>query len=94
MKTLVVCILAVLVALQYSYWTGRSGHFAVQELRVQIQAEEEYNSRLHERNDRLRRQVMALRQGAEPVEALARRELGMIKRGEDFYVVVNPGVAP
>ena len=93
MRSLVACIAIVLVALQYSYWTGKSGHFAVLELHEQIEAGEEYNQRLAQRNKVLRRQVIALRHGMEPIEALARRELGMVKRGEDFYVIVHPNVA-
>ena len=93
MRALVICIVIVLVTLQYSYWTSRSGHFAVRELQQQIESEEEYNRKLMQRNQALRRQVIALRQGTEPIEALARRELGMVKRGEDFYVIAHPRMA-
>lgn len=47
------------------------------------------NSQLRERNQALAAEVADLKQGVDAIEERARRELGMIKKGETFYQVID-----
>ena len=81
--------LAVLVALQYDYWYGESGHRASKALQEKIERERRLNERLEQRNRLLGAEVMMLKEGNEVVEARARSELGMVAEGETFFLVVD-----
>jgi len=59
-------------------------------LNKQVEAQQAENEMLKERNAQLQAQVDSLRAGDEAIEALARSELGLVKRGETFYQVVDP----
>ena len=81
--------LALLVALQYDYWYGESGHRASKALQEKIERERRLNERLEQRNRVLAAEVEALGSGLEAVEARARTDLGMVAEGETFYLVVD-----
>ena len=51
----------------------------------------EENRQLQRRNQELGADVEDLKEGREAVEERARSELGMVKPGEVFYQVVEPG---
>jgi cell division protein FtsB len=61
----------------------------VWELDRQVAAQRDANARLKARNDALDAEVVDLKQGQEALEERARLELGMIKRDETFYQVVE-----
>ncbi len=54
-----------------------------------VARQEAENRRLAERNRALAEEVLDLRSGLEAVEERARSELGMIKKDETFYQVVE-----
>ena len=78
-----------LALLLYRFWFGESGWFAVRALAAEVQAQERRTQALAESNDILIAEVMALKQGHSAVEARARTDLGMIGKGETFYLVVD-----
>jgi cell division protein FtsB len=82
-------LIALLVILQYPLWFGSGGLFAVWSLKREIAAQQGENARLHERNQVLAAEVIDLKKGVEAVEERARVELGMIKRGETFFQVID-----
>ena len=83
-------ILAVLaVVLQYPLWFGKGGWTRAWELERNLAAQHEHNARLKARNDALDAEVRDLKEGNEAIEERARLELGMIKRDETFYQVVQ-----
>mgnify|MGYP003378529666 CR=1 FL=1 len=47
------------------------------------------NEELRARNERLEVEVAEFRNGLDSVEEMAREELGMVRQGETFYVVVK-----
>lgn len=83
-------LIALLALLQYPLWFGNGGVFAVWRLHHEITAQQRENDQLKERNRTLEAQVNDLKQGLEVIEGRARSELGMVKKGEAFYQVIDP----
>jgi cell division protein FtsB len=71
-------------------WFGNGGAFALKELRHELAQQRQENQRLRERNLALGAEVLDLKLGLEAVEERARAELGMVRRGETFYQLVEP----
>ena len=82
-------LLAILVLLQYPLWFGSGGVFAVWSLNREIAAQEQENARLKERNQALEADVNDLKQGLAAIEERARTELGMVKKGEVFFQIIE-----
>lgn len=93
-RLLIYGLIGLLLLLQYPLWFGNGGVFAVRELKQEIAAQREENARLKERNQTLAAEVVDLKQGLDVVEERARAELGMIKKGETFYQVIESSGAP
>jgi cell division protein FtsB len=89
MKPLALALAGLLLALQYPLWLGKGSWTRVWELDRQVAAQREVNARLKARNDALDAEVVDLKQGLEALEERARLELGMIRRDETFYQVVE-----
>jgi len=73
--------------LQYSMWFGSSGHFAQQRLQQQLDQQLSKVVVLKQRNRILTAEVMALKEDNSVLEARARRDLGLVKSGEVFYLI-------
>lgn len=89
MKWLNLALLGLLAFLQYRLWVGDDGLAQVQRLQQAIAAQQLENSKSRERNANLAAEVADLKEGLELIEALARRELGMIAQGETFYQLLD-----
>ena len=87
MKILVGICVVVLIWLQYGLWFGQSGHFALQRLQAQLDQQEQRVTVLRQRNLILTAEVVALKGDRSVLEARARRDLGMVKTGEVFYLI-------
>jgi cell division protein FtsB len=91
MRALLVVLLVVIALLQYKAWFSDVGYFAEERMRAQIAQEQERAQELEDRNRRLTAEVLALKRGKDDgyaaVEARARGDLGMIRKGETFYQV-------
>jgi cell division protein FtsB len=83
-------LIALLILLQYPLWFGNGGVYVVWRLHREIAAQQKENDQLKERNRTLEAQVNDLKQGLEVIEGRARSELGMVKKGEAFYQVIDP----
>lgn len=81
-----------LLLIQYPLWLGKGSWFRVREVDQQIHAQREVNRRLQERNAALEAEVQDLKVGLEAIEERARNELGMVKRDEIFFQVVEPAL--
>lgn len=90
MRTLLVILLLLLLALQVKLWFGEGGYSDVKRLAVRVEEQARENEALAQRNRELQAEVEDLRQGLHAVEERARSELGMVKEDEEFYQVV-PG---
>ena len=71
---------------------GEKGLFALLKARRDFAGVEASLAQARAENARLREDARRLREDPEAVEAIARRELGMIKPGEKLFIVrdVNP----
>jgi cell division protein FtsB len=82
----------VLAGLQYRLWAADGGVIDTRRLQQAVEQQSEANTQLQQRNAVLEAEVADLRHSGAAIEAHARNELGMIRKGESFYLVV--GSAP
>jgi|TARA_R110000851_G_scaffold125258_2_gene256100 cell division protein FtsB len=80
-----------LLALQWRLWVAEGGISHTLALQTQVQVAEAEIEQLSLRNARLAAEVQDLETGSQAIEGRARNSLGMIARGETFYLVVAPG---
>ena len=88
-RFLSILLVVILAGLQYRIWVGEGSLAEVWRLTQSIEAQSAKNLELGERNQRLHAEVLDLKQGMEAIEERARRELGMIAKGEVFYQIVD-----
>jgi cell division protein FtsB len=84
-------LLVLLIALQVRLWTGQGGLRDVWRLQQRVAEQKSENAQLKKRNETLSAEVEDLKHGDEAIEERARSELGLLKPGETFYQVVEPG---
>lgn len=84
-------LLVLLALLQYRLWVGDGSLAEVWRLSERIRAQEQENEALGQRNRLLEAEVRDLKEGLDAIEERARHELGMVKKGEVFYLVVEEG---
>ena len=89
MKWLIASLLILICVLQYNMWIGAGSRAEVKNLRATVVVQKNQNRELRERNDALLAEVDDLMQGVDAIEERARAELGMIKRNETFFQIVN-----
>lgn len=89
MKWLIGIFLVLLLLLQYSLWFGNGGLLRVWQLNQSVEAQKAENTRLKERNEALEAEVRDLKKGLEAIEERARTDLGMIKKDETFFQVIE-----
>ena len=94
MKTLSIFLAALLVGLQYPLWLGKGSWTRVWELERSLEQQRAVNARLKARNDAMDAEVRDLKRGLDAIEERARLELGMIKKDEVFFQVVQAPSAP
>src|SRR6056297_2372183 len=87
MRVLILVLLLLLIAAQVRFWQELA---QVQDLQEQLEQQLEDNAGLQARNDALAAEVDDLRQGQAAIEERARSELGLIREGEEFFLVVDP----
>ena len=85
MQILVAALIAVLVFLQYLLWVAEDGVRQTIAMQIAIQAQQEDNAALTERNSALAAEVEDLKRGMMAIEERARSEMGMIRKDETFY---------
>ncbi len=90
MRWLNIFLLLILLGLQYRLWVGAGSWADVAALDRKIEQQQEKNERLMARNQLLEGEVISLKSGLDAIEERARNDLGMIKRDETFYLVVDP----
>lgn len=86
-------LLALLALLQYPLWVGNGSVLTLWRLKREIAEQRAENARLRERNQVLAAEVIDLKEGLAAVEERARVELGMIKKGETFYQIIDDAPA-
>ncbi len=89
MKALTLIFVVLIALLQYPLWLGKGSWMRVWDLSRQISQEREKNNILKARNETLDAEVMDLKSGRAAIEERARTELGMVKKDEVFYQVLE-----
>ena len=89
MKLIIAILVTLLLALQYKLWFGNGGLVDVWRLDDMVAQQQTEIDSLKERNQALEAEVRDLKQGLEAIEERARAELGMVKRDETFYQVIE-----
>lgn len=89
MRLLAFVLAALTVLIQYPLWFGKGGWLRVAELEREVQKQRDRNAGLVARNAALDAEVRDLKQGLGAVEELARFELGMVRKDEVFFQVVE-----
>jgi len=89
MKWTITLLLVLFVGFQYRLWVGEGSFADVARLTREIRQQQVENDQLRTRNNILAIEVDALKSGLEGVEEHARSGMGMIKKGETFYMVIE-----
>ena len=89
MKLVTLALIALIALLQHPLWLGKGSWLRVWEVDRQMQAQRETNQKLALRNAALDAEVRDLKQGLDAIEERARSELGMIKRGEIVFQILD-----
>lgn len=89
MRWLLAVLVLLFILLQCRLWFGEGSFAQKVELQRALEEKEHANAEAAARNDAIAREVQALKQGLEAVEERARNDLGMIKDGETFYMVIE-----
>jgi cell division protein FtsB len=89
MRSVTLILVVLLLLLQYPLWLGKGSWLKVWDLHRQVKAQQEANQLAKMRNAVLDAEVRDLKQGTAAIEERARSELGMIKRNEIFFQVLE-----
>ena len=89
MKLVTLALIALIALLQHPLWLGKGSWLRVWEVDRQMQAQRETNQKLALRNSALDAEVRDLKQGLDAIEERSRSELGMIKRDEIFFQILD-----
>ena len=85
----IIILIVFFLMIQFDIWFKDDGFYRVKELDQMIGNQVEENKRLKLRNEQLEREIEELKSGTESIEEKARTDLGMIKEGEEFYLIVE-----
>jgi cell division protein FtsB len=89
MRWLTLIFVVLIAALQYPLWLGKGSWLRVWEVDREATQQKDINQKLRARNASLDAEVRDLKQGYDAIEERARSELGMIKRDEIFFQVLE-----
>ena len=88
-RLVILILIFFFLMIQFDIWIKNDGFYRVQELEELIENQLEENQKLKIQNQLLEREIEDLKSGTESIEEKARTDLGMIKDGEEFYLIVE-----
>ena len=94
MRWIMILLLLVLAGLQYRLWFGSGSWEQIVYLQREIEQQKLVTQGLSDRNAILENEVRDLKNGMGSIEERARSELGLIKDGETFYLLVDEDKQP
>jgi cell division protein FtsB len=89
LKLVLAVLLLVLLVLQVRLWSGAGSLAEINRLDGEISVQQADNALLGERNEALRQEVNDLKNGLDSIEERARSQLGLVRKGETFILVVD-----
>ena len=90
MKFLALLLVLLLVMMQVNIWLTKDGYSRVAEIKELIQDQQKENNEMVSRNSQLKEEIKDLKDGYSAIEEKAREDIGMIKEGEEFYLLTKP----
>lgn len=90
MKPMLAVLLILLLGLQYRLWVSEGSLADATRLEREIKLQQAANDRMRERNRILDVEVKDLKTGLDSVEERARNDIGMIKKDETFFMILDP----
>lgn len=94
MQWLLLGLVLLITLFQYQLWFGENGLREKNQLESRIQEQVAENETLKARNQELANAVAGLKDGSEGIEERARHDLGMVGKGETFFMTVDKEQAP
>ncbi len=88
-RRLLALLVLIFVVLQFRLWTGSGSWEQITSLKREITSQKHINNELQQRNDRLHSEVHSLKQNLDSIEERARNDMGLIKEGESFYLIME-----
>lgn len=88
-RLLIGLLTALLIGLQAKLWHGEGGLNHLSSLKAKANQLAEANESSRQRNAVLRAENNDLEHGLDAIEEIARSELGLIKKGETFFLVLE-----
>ena len=89
MRWLLIILLVLFTGLQFRLWVGEGSLAHKAELDKKVEQQLVINEQLQQRNKRIAQEVESLKTNLASIEEKARKDLGMIKEGEIFYLVID-----
>ena len=89
MKFVTLALAVTILLLQHPLWLGKGSWLRVWEADQRVTTQREVNQTLRARNEALDAEVADLKRGFDAIEERARSELGMIKKDEIFFQIVD-----
>ena len=89
MRWLLFFLIGVFIFLQYELWYSKGGIVSALKHKQALAAQAKKLAQTNQRNKHLEANIHELKNGQQAVEGEARKELGMVKKGEVFYQVVK-----
>ena len=89
MKWVVTVLFTLFCLLQYRLWFGDGSLPHKYKLQNDVTSQQKKNKNLKQKNFELAKELKHLTNSTDSIEERARRDLGMIRDGETFYMVVE-----
>lgn len=86
-KVAVIALCLVLAGLQYRLWLADGGYAEVHRLETKVTELTDRTRDMRKRNKALAAEIADLKSGVAAMEGRARSDLGMVKSGEQFYLL-------
>ena len=89
MRILTLILIIVFILLQIHIWFKEDGKKRTEELNQMISTQQQENKEMMITNSELEQEIKDLKDGTEALEEKARTEMGMIKEGEELYLIAK-----
>ena len=90
MKFITLLLVLLLLIMQINIWLSKDGYSRILEIKGLIQDQQQENDEMTSRNSQLKEEIKDLKDGYAAIEEKAREDIGMIKEGEEFYLITEP----
>jgi cell division protein FtsB len=89
MRIVTLILIIIFILLQIDIWLKEDGKKRTEELTQMINIQQEANKEMMIKNSELEQEINDLKNGTEALEEKARTDMGMIKEGEELYLIAK-----